>query len=327
MVISVFYSWQSEHPESANRYFIRDALKDAMRVIQREYGLEERPEIDHDTKGTPGLPDIVPTIFSKIEVSSAFIADVSFTSQSPKGRLCANANVLIELGFALHSLGDERLILIMNDVFGSPKDQMPFNLAARRWPITFTLPLDAHKETRKRVSSDLSSKLANALKVMADSGVLFSTPATSSSISFDRLLFAKLLEQFPYNSNMIYFLRDCDVGDSFPVAWLKEIENFAQEWNDALHEFIDPTLEEKRADFMQKLILFKDGLWMNTWRSENDGDSLSMELDDFVDDDFVDENPRWKKRAELNTLGTETYNAHRELVRACKTALGPPEAS
>jgi hypothetical protein len=149
-----------------------------------------------------------------------------------------------------------------------------------------------------------------------------STPAASSLIRFDRLLFAKLLEQFPYNSNMIYFLKDCDVGDSFPAAWLNEIENFAQEWNDALHEFIDPTLEEKRADFMQKLILFKDGLWMNTWRSENDSDFLSMELDD-----FNDENPRWEKRDKLNTLGTETYNAHQELVRACKTVLGPPEAS
>jgi len=322
MAISVFYSWQSEAPEAVNRYFIRDALKEAMRVIQKEYDLEERPEIDHDTKGIPGIPDIMHTIFSKIEVSSAFVADVSFTSQSTKGRLCANANVLIELGFALHSLGDERLILVMNDVFGSPEAQMPFNLAARRWPITFTLPSDADKETHKQVLGDLISKLSHALKVMADSGVLFSTPATNSSIRFDRLLFAKFLGQFPYNSNMIYFLQDCDVGDSFPVKWLEEIDNFAQEWNDALHEFIDPNLEKKRADFMQKLISFKDGLWSNTWTTGSDGNFLSMELDK-----FDHENPRWNKRDELNTLGTETCNAHQELVKACKTVLGPPESS
>ena len=76
-------------------------------------------------KGVPGLPDIVQTIFSKIEASSAFVADVSFTSMSPSKRLCANANVLIELGYALHSLGDERLIILMNEAFGSPRDQMP----------------------------------------------------------------------------------------------------------------------------------------------------------------------------------------------------------
>jgi hypothetical protein len=322
MAISVFYSWQSELPKCVTRYFIRDALKEAMRVIQREYGLEERPEIDHDIKGIPGIPDIVHTVFSKIEASSAFVADVSFTSKSTKGRLCANPNVLIELGFALHSLGDERLILVMNDEFGSPKDQMPFNLAARRWPITYNLPLDADKETRKRVCSELCDELAYALKVMADSGVLFSTPATSSSIRFDRLLFAKFLEQFPYNSNMIYLLREHDVGNSFPVKWLEEIASFAQEWNDALHEFIDSTLEEKRADFMQKLISFKDGLLSNTWSSRNNGDFLSIELDE-----FDDENPRWDEIDKLNTLGTEAYNAHQELVRACKTVLGPPEAS
>ncbi|MGB3790561.1 MAG: hypothetical protein WA949_21315 [Phormidesmis sp.] len=322
MAISVFYSWQSEHPESTNRYFIRDALKKAMRVIQQEYGLDERPEIDHDTKGKPGIPDIVNTIFSKIEVSSAFVADVSFTSESTEGRLCANANVLIELGFALSSLGDERLILVMNDAFEGPKDQMPFNLAARRWPITFTLPSDADKETFKKVSNELSSKLTNALKIMADSGVLSSTSSTSSSIRSDRLLFAKFLEQFPYNSNMIYFLRDCDVGDSFPVKWLEDIDFLCQGWNSALHEFIDPSLEKKRADFIQKLVSFKDGLWSNTWKSGSDGDFLSMELDE-----FDHSNPRWSKRDELNTLGIEACNAHQELVRACKMVLGSPSPS
>lgn len=321
MVISVFYSWQSEHPECVNHYFIRDALKEAMKVIQRKLELEERPEVDHDTKGTPGLPDIVHTIFSKIEMSSAFVADVSFTSESTKGRLCANANVLIELGFALRSLGDERLILVMNDAFGSPKDNMPFNLAPRRWPITYTLDPNADKETRKKVSGELSSKLAYALEVMADSGILFSPPATSSSIRSDRLLFAKFVEQFPYNSDMIYFLREYDVGDSFPSKWLEEIDRLTQEWNDALHEFIDPTLEGKRKDFIQKLTSFKNELWSNTWRSE-DRECLSMQSYKFKDED-----PRWEKIDELNAMGTEAHDAHQALVRACNERFGQPEAS
>jgi len=321
MVISVFYSWQSEHPKCVNHYFIRDALKDAMRVIQRELELEERPEVDHDTKRTPGLPDIGHTIFSKIEISSAFVADVSFTSKSTEGRPSANDNVLLELGFALHSLGSERLILVMNDAFGSPKDYMPFHLASRRWPITFTLHPNADKNTRKKVTGELSRELADALKIMADSGILFSTPATSSSIRSDRLLFTKFLEQFPYDSDMIYFLREYDVGDSFPSKWLEEIDRFTQEWNDALHEFIDPTLEGKRKDFMLKLTSFKNELFSNTWRSES-GDFLSMESCKFKDED-----PRWEKIKELNAMGTEAHDAHQELVRACKAMLGHPEAS
>ncbi|MBW4470050.1 MAG: hypothetical protein KME45_06555 [Stenomitos rutilans HA7619-LM2] len=322
MTISVFYSWQSEHPENVNRYFIRDALKDAMRVIKRDYGLDERPEVDHDTKGTPGSPEIVYTIFSKIEASSAFVADVSFTSESAEGRLCANANVLIELGFALHSLSDERLILVMNDAFGSPKDQMPFNLATRRWPITFTLHPNADKQTYREVHKDLVFKLTEALKVMCGSGILFSTPTTNSSIRSDRLLFAKLLEQFPSNGTTAFFLRDWDLGGAFPYRWLTGVNDFIHDWGNALYEFIDPHLESKRTDFMEKLISFRDGLSVNGWRSGDEGDIFSMELDE-----FDDANPRWKKRDELNATATAAYEAHQELIRACKVRLGTPDAS
>jgi len=321
MVISIFYSWQSEHPELLNRYFIRDALEKAIKAIKQEYKLEESLRVDYDTKGTPGAPEIVNTIFSKIERSSVFVADVSFTSKSTTGRLCANPNVLIELGFALKSLGGERLILVMNDEFGSPKDHMPFNLAARRWPIIFTLSPNADKETRKKVLEDLTCKLKDALKAMAESGILLSTPATSSSISSDRVLFTELLEQFPYNSDMIYLLRDNDVGNSFPSKWLEDIDRFTQNWNNALHEFIDPTLEAKRKDFMVKLTSFQNELWSNTWRSEN-RDFLFMATSNFKEDD-----PRWEKIKELNVMGTEAYDAYQELVRACKATLGHPEVS
>ncbi|MBD1855056.1 MULTISPECIES: hypothetical protein [Leptolyngbya] len=322
MAVSVFYSWQSELPEAANRYFIRDALKRAMRNIQEDYGLDERPEVDHDTKGIPGLPDIVHTIFSKIEASSAFVADVSFTSESVNKRRCANANVLIELGFALHSLGDERLILVMNEAFGSPKDQMPFNLAARRWPITFTLHTDADKQTCKKVYEELVSKLSTALKTMADSGVLFSTPATSSSVKSDRLLFAKLLEQFPPSGNTGYFLRDWDLANAFPYEWLREVDCFIDNWSNPLHEFLDSKLEGKRTDFMKKLTLFRSELSLNGWRSGSDSDIFSMELDE-----FNDTHPRWKKRDELNAMATAAYEAYQDLIRALQARLGSVEVN
>jgi len=144
--------------------------------------------------------------------------------------------------------------------------------------------------------------------------------AISVSVRSDRLLFAKLLEQFPYNSNMIYLLRDNDVGNSFPGEWLEDIDRFTQEWNDAFHEFIDPKLEGKRKDFMVKLTSFQNGLWSNTWRTE-DGD-LSVESHKFKEED-----PRWEKINELNAMGTEAHDAHQELVRACKATLGDPEVS
>jgi len=294
-----------------------------MRVIQLDYGLDERPEVDHDTAGTPGLPDIVHTIFSKIEASSAFVADVSFTSESANKRLCANANVLIELGFALHSLGDERLILVMNEAFGSPENQMPFNLVARRWPITYTLHSDIDKQRRKEIFEELVSKITAAVKTMVDSGVLFSTPATSSSVRSDRLLLAKFLEQFPSSGVMASFLREWNLENAFPYEWLSKIDCFMEEWsNNALYEFIDSTLEDKRADFMKKLTSFRHELSFNAWRSGNDGDIFSMELDEL---DHA--SPRWKKKDELNAMATAAYEAHQDLIRACKARLGTLEAN
>jgi len=322
MQISVFYSWQSESPEKTNRYLIRDALEGAMRNIQNEYGLNERPEINHDTKGTPGLPDIVQTIFSKIEASSAFVADVTFTSESCKGRLCANTNVLIELGFALHSLGDERIILVMNDAFGSPKDQMPFNLAARRWPITFTLQPGADKQAYKTAVKKLEDQLSIALKTMVNNGVLSSFPATNSSLQSDRLLFTKFLKQFPSNGEIAFFLRDCDVGDPIRATWLHSIEEFINEWSDTLHEFIEPTLESKRIELVKLLKAFSDDLHANIWTNRNNPEMLSMELSD-----IYDRGSRWLKRDELNEMSAAVYQKHQELLKLCKEKLGFPESN
>lgn len=320
-MVSIFYSWQSEHPKDVNRQFISKALKKAIEAITKEYKLDESPRLEHDTKGIPGLPDITHTIFSKIEKSSVFVGDVSFTSisMSKADRLCPNPNVLIELGFALKALGAERVILVINDAFGSPKDNMPFNLAGRRWPVTYTLFSNADKETEKKAFLELTGKLKNALKVMADNNILFSSPTiTTPSIHSDRLLFSKFLEQFPYNSNMMILLGD-DVGASFPTEWLKEIDDFIQQWDNAFYEFIDSILKVKQKDFMRKLIYFKDELWLHTWQTGN-SDMRSMELYN-----CNDTHPRWNKRKELNTIGTEARDAHQELVRTCKVVLGYPE--
>jgi hypothetical protein len=53
MSISIFYSWQSETPE--NRSFIKNALEKALKNIYKDksYDLNERLELDHDTKDIP----------------------------------------------------------------------------------------------------------------------------------------------------------------------------------------------------------------------------------------------------------------------------------
>jgi hypothetical protein len=63
---TVFYAWQNDTPTDRNHYFIRDAIKKALRLLSREDQVDECPRLDHDTLGIPGTPTVADTIFDKI---------------------------------------------------------------------------------------------------------------------------------------------------------------------------------------------------------------------------------------------------------------------
>ena len=128
---TVFYSWQSDLPNKTNRGLIEAALSRALKELHEAGEFETEHIIDRDTKGAPGSPDIAAIIFKKIEDSSVFVADVSIIVTSPSGRSCPNPNVLIELGYALSSLGPDNLILVCNTAFGNLED-LPFDLRGKR---------------------------------------------------------------------------------------------------------------------------------------------------------------------------------------------------
>jgi len=125
----IFYSWQSELPSKSNRGFIQDALDLAVKALGASEQLLEAV-VDRDTLDVPGAPNIVATIFEKIANADAFVADVSITDGSTK-RPAPNANVLIELGYALHALGESRIVLVANRHFGTV-DLLPFDLRQLR---------------------------------------------------------------------------------------------------------------------------------------------------------------------------------------------------
>src|SRR5687768_5550906 len=101
MARKVFYSWQSDLPNATNRGFILTALEAACAEVAKDVAVEERPEVDRDTQGVPGAPDIAATIFAKIDSADVFLADISIVAQADGERPCPNPNVLIELGYAI----------------------------------------------------------------------------------------------------------------------------------------------------------------------------------------------------------------------------------
>ncbi len=148
--INVFYSWQSDLPNSTNRGFIDQALQSAAKNIIADVDAEIQPVIDRDTAGVPGSPDIRHTIFSKIGASQVFVADVSIIGKVDNRFVC-NPNVLIELGYALKALGDDRVLLLNNVAFGRVED-LPFDLRGRR-VIAYTAHQGQPEKSEERKES------------------------------------------------------------------------------------------------------------------------------------------------------------------------------
>ncbi len=128
---TIFYSWQSDLPNPTNRGFIKDALQKAIKELNRNPAFVDAPrELDADTAGVPGSPDIADTIFDKISRAEVCVFDVSIIGRAGE-RPCPNPNVLIELGYAVQALSWNRVIMVINEAHGRRED-LPFDIRGRR---------------------------------------------------------------------------------------------------------------------------------------------------------------------------------------------------
>jgi hypothetical protein len=77
---SVFYSWQSDLDPALTRNFIEEALKRAVKDLNRSEAVRVEAVIDRDTAGVAGTPEISETIFRKIDECDVFVCDVSIVN-------------------------------------------------------------------------------------------------------------------------------------------------------------------------------------------------------------------------------------------------------
>jgi hypothetical protein len=185
--MKIFWSWQSDTPGKIGRHFVREAIENALRELNEEFTIEEskRLELDHDRKGVPGSPDLVPTILKKIEESKVFIADVTPVGKNnTSDRALLNSNVAIELGYALAKIGDAGLLMVLNSSFGD-RESLPFDLRHKAGPIIFTLGHNASKEEMTRVQKKLTEDFKSALRAcLPQVDALLSTVHSEIPIGF-----------------------------------------------------------------------------------------------------------------------------------------------
>lgn len=147
-IYKLFYSWQSDTSKETNLNSIRQSLRDASSLVESEIE-DTRIEVDEATRETTGSPNIPQTIFNKISASDIFICDLTTinTSAPTEFRRVPNPNVLIELGYAIATLGWERIIMVFNEVHGT-------------FPIDLPFDIDRHRSTRFKIKdkNDKSGK-------------------------------------------------------------------------------------------------------------------------------------------------------------------------
>lgn len=168
--VTVFYAWQSDSRQKGNRNLIGDALNKAVEIVNKQQS-EVFLEIDHDTKGVAGTPHITEMILRKIDKCGIFFGDISFVGESWINQECApkllpNFNVLIELGYAMARKDSEQIVLVQNDVFGSP-ERLPFDMGHHRWPIQYTFnteETDGPATARNKLTDQLAMALGAVLK-------------------------------------------------------------------------------------------------------------------------------------------------------------------
>ena len=167
----VFYSWQSDLLNAANRGFIQTALEQAAATIAADDTVAIEPVVDRDTQNVPGSPDIASTIFTKIASADIFVADVSIVTRAEQMRSAPNPNVLIELGYALKALGHERVILVFNRAVGTLAE-LPFDLRTRRVLLYEMQETAAERAPeRKQLERQLEAALRAALGNLPDKTV------------------------------------------------------------------------------------------------------------------------------------------------------------
>ncbi len=179
--MKVFWSWQSDTPGKIGRFFVRDALREAIEELKQAPEIEEPTaretreaiHLDQDIQGTTGSPDLARTILDKIDVSNVVVADVTLvgsTSDSTNAegktipdKKLINSNVAIELGYAFCKLTDKNVLMVFNGHYGTHED-LPFDLRHKGGSITFTLPPNADKKRIDEERKKLKDRFVLALR-------------------------------------------------------------------------------------------------------------------------------------------------------------------
>jgi len=133
----------------------------------------------------------------------------------------------------------------------------------------------------------------------------------------DRVLFSKIRELLPSDSDTISFLKDTDLEGSFELELLKGLHRFVWYWNNPEFEFMDAELESRLANLFEAAHDFLESVALNTFPCTGlpRRNEIPPEWRDTQPSRFND------ARQTLNDLATDVYNKYEDLIRAGRRRL------
>lgn len=148
-------------------------MENVAKRIRNDDSIQVDPVVDRDTAGVAGAVDIATTIFSKISLADAFVADVSLVTHYTRDRdgeprAAPNANVVTELGYAVAHLTWERVVLVFNEASGDFR-HLPFDINRKKLVTYNSVKEDSDRATpRKQLESNLEEHLRGILLARRD---------------------------------------------------------------------------------------------------------------------------------------------------------------
>lgn len=130
---TVFFSWQSDVPKNSD--FLRSFIKSSIKKFETTQNVNVL--YDEASRSVVGSQKVEEVILEKIRACDVFIADITpitriETEEGEKNRikLLPNPNVAFELGYAMHCLPMEQVLMVLPT--GISHGQLPFDFNHNR---------------------------------------------------------------------------------------------------------------------------------------------------------------------------------------------------
>ncbi len=172
--MKVFLAWQTDAPARIGRHFLRDAIREALEQLKIQASIVEAERLTHHQLAAEDGDfnrQELRSLLKEIDESVAMVADVTPLGQvrpleggaAVQVRKLIDSDVAFEAGYALHALGERKLIPVFNAHFGW-HDDLPPDFRAHGDAIPFTLVPNASRPEIESERRKLVARLVSVLR-------------------------------------------------------------------------------------------------------------------------------------------------------------------